>query len=99
VVNLSLANYSSVGTAMGYGLNGWGSILDRGKRFFSIPQRPDWLWGAPSLLSNWHRGPFPGGKAAETDHSPVSSAEVKSDAEYHLLGYDAVLPPVCSLLC
>jgi hypothetical protein len=32
------------------------SIPDRGKRFFSAPQRPDRLWGTLSLLSNGYRG-------------------------------------------
>jgi hypothetical protein len=41
----------------------------------SSPQRPDRLWGPPSLLSNGHGGPFSGGKA---DHSPPSRAEVKN---------------------
>jgi hypothetical protein len=39
-------NYSrdnSVGIAMGYGLDGWGSIPGRSKRFVFFPQPPDWL--------------------------------------------------------
>jgi len=32
-----------------------GSIPGRGKRFFSSPTRPDWLWGPPSLLFNGYR--------------------------------------------
>jgi hypothetical protein len=39
-----------------------GSIPDRGKRFFSFPQRPDRLWGLPSLLSNGYLSSFPGRK-------------------------------------
>jgi hypothetical protein len=31
---------SSVSTTTSYGLDGWGSILGRSKRFFSIPQHP-----------------------------------------------------------
>jgi hypothetical protein len=41
---------SSVGIPTGYGLDGWGSLPGRGKRFFSTPQSPDRLWGPPSLL-------------------------------------------------
>jgi len=35
------------------------SNLSRGKRFFSSPKCPDWLWGPPSLLFNGHGGLFP----------------------------------------
>jgi hypothetical protein len=50
-----------VGIAMGYGLDGRGSIPGRSKRFFSFPQCPDRLWGQPSLLSNGYWGLFPWG--------------------------------------
>jgi hypothetical protein len=43
---------SLVSITMGYGLDGWGSIPGRAKRFFSTPQHPDQLWGPPSLLLN-----------------------------------------------
>jgi hypothetical protein len=33
------------GIATGYGLDGWGLIPGRGKRFFFSPQRSDWFWG------------------------------------------------------
>jgi hypothetical protein len=35
----------SVGIATGYGLDDRSSVPDRGKRFFSTPQRPDRMWG------------------------------------------------------
>jgi hypothetical protein len=55
---------SSVGIALGYGLD------DRGSRvrfpvgaaeFFSSPPRPELLWGPPSLLSNEYQGLLPWG--------------------------------------
>jgi hypothetical protein len=52
---------SSVGIETDYGLDFWGSIPGRGKIFFFTPQRPDRLWGPPSLLSNGYRGIFPRG--------------------------------------
>jgi hypothetical protein len=55
VTNVLVSQNSSVGVATGYGLDGRGSIPRSGKRFFSSPQRPDWLWGSPSLLSNGYR--------------------------------------------
>jgi hypothetical protein len=42
---------SSVVNATGNGLDGRGSIPGMGK-IFSSPQRPDRVWGPPSLLSN-----------------------------------------------
>jgi hypothetical protein len=49
----------SVDITTGYGLEDRGSILVRGKRLFSTPQRPDRFWSTLSLLSNGYRGPFP----------------------------------------
>jgi hypothetical protein len=42
-------------------------------------ERPDQLWGLPSLLFNWYRGFYPGRKA---DHSPPSGSEVKNKRSY-----------------
>jgi hypothetical protein len=52
---------STVGIATGYGLDGSSSVLGRGKRFISTSQRPDRLWGPPSLLGEES---FPGVKAS-----------------------------------
>jgi hypothetical protein len=34
-------SYRSLGIVMSYGLDTWGSIPDRGKRYFSSPRYPD----------------------------------------------------------
>jgi hypothetical protein len=49
---------SSVGIVTGYRLDGRGLFPGRAKKFISTPQRPDRLWGSPSLLSNGYRGHF-----------------------------------------
>jgi hypothetical protein len=51
----------SVGAVSDYGLDGRGSIPDRGRGFFLLPLRPDRLWGAPSILYSGYRGLFPRG--------------------------------------
>jgi hypothetical protein len=54
---------SSVGIAMGYGLNGRriGFISGRGKKFGSSSRRPDRLRGPPSFVANGYRRLFPQG--------------------------------------
>jgi hypothetical protein len=49
VVRAGIAQYSD-------GLDGWGSIPGKVKRFLSSLQRPDLLWGLPSLLFQWVPG-------------------------------------------
>jgi hypothetical protein len=67
---------SSVGIAMGYGLDDRDSIPGRGKKLFSTPQRLDQLWCPRSLISSGYKGlKWPG---PEADHSPPCSAEVKN---------------------
>jgi hypothetical protein len=72
---------SDVGIAMGYRLDDPGSIPNSARFFFS-PQRPDQLWGPPSLLSNGYRGgEISSGvkrQGHEANHSPRSTAEVKN---------------------
>jgi hypothetical protein len=63
------------GTALGYGLDDWGSRPGRGWESVSWSPRPDQLWGPPSLLYNGYLGVNRPGRKA--DHSPPSSAEVK----------------------
>jgi hypothetical protein len=51
---------SSVSIVTGYGLDGKGSILGRGKSF-SSPQHPDQLCSSPSFLYKGYLGRFPWG--------------------------------------
>ena len=70
---------SSVGIAIGYGMDGPGIEFLWGTRFLSTcPDRP---WGPPSLLYNGCRV-FLGGKERpkrDADPSPPSSAVVKKE--------------------
>jgi hypothetical protein len=56
-----------------YGLDSQGLITSTGKRFFSSPQCPDWLWGPQSFLSNGYEGSFPRDKAARIWRWPLTS--------------------------
>jgi hypothetical protein len=72
----------AVGIATGYGLYdpGVGVRDPEGSRIFSSPQRPDRLWGSPSLISNGYWGGLsPGVKRQwrEAENSLPTSAEVK----------------------
>jgi hypothetical protein len=73
---------SSVGIAIGCGLDGQGSIPSRDKRFLSAPQHQNQPWGPPSLLSTGYGGGAlsTGVKQTghEADHSTPSSAEFKN---------------------
>jgi len=55
-------------------------------KIFSSPNRPDRLWGPPSLLLNGYRGSFlelRGWGVALATH-PTSSTEVKEKVQLHL---------------
>jgi hypothetical protein len=51
---------STVGIVTSYRLDERlvGILVSVGSRIFSPPRRPDWLWGAPSLLYNGYQGFF-----------------------------------------
>jgi hypothetical protein len=70
------SRYRVVGIATGYGLDAQGIwVLDPMRaRIFSSPHRPDRLWGPTDLLSNGHRGYFPGSKAARAWSWPHTSS-------------------------
>jgi hypothetical protein len=73
---------SSVGKATSYGLDDRGSIPGRVKRFFSISQNLDCLWGPPSLLSYKYWGLLPRVYAAGALIWPLPySAEVKNSGD------------------
>jgi hypothetical protein len=63
------------------GSDGLVSIPGKGKIFFSSPQRPDRLWGPPSLLSNRYRSLFRRSRMT----GAWSSAEVKNGGAIPLL--------------
>ena len=62
-----------------------GARIPAEARGFSLAQnRPDRLWGAPSLLLSGHPGSFQGVKrmGRDVNPSPPSSAEVKNEWSY-----------------
>jgi hypothetical protein len=62
-MNFKKSQDSSDGIAMGYGIDGPGSISGRIMRFFSIPQRSDRFRDPPTLVSNGYRGILSFGKS------------------------------------
>jgi hypothetical protein len=78
---------SVVGIATGYGLDdgGFEVRVPVASRIFSSPNRPDRLWGPPSLLSNGYRGlsPVVMRQGREADHSPPANAKVHSPICLH----------------
>jgi hypothetical protein len=78
----SLCTRLRVGIANGYGFDdqGVGVRVPVGAKIFTIPCRPDRLWGPSSHLTNGYRGTLsPGVKRPrrEADYLPPTSAEVK----------------------
>jgi hypothetical protein len=64
-MNIVVSRGSSVSIVSDYGLDDWAIEVRypaEEKGFFLYPLCPEKLWGPPSLLSNRHRGPFPGVK-------------------------------------
>jgi hypothetical protein len=79
--NMYRSRDSSFGIATGYELEGRSTILGRGKRFFSNPQRTDQLWVPPSLPSIGYRGALSLAlkrPMREADHSPPYSADINN---------------------
>jgi hypothetical protein len=80
---------SSVGIATDYGLDVWGLIPSRSKRFFSTPQCPDWLWILPACYPVGTGSYFPRIKqlGRKTYHSSPPNAELKNEGAVPLLPY------------
>jgi hypothetical protein len=64
---------SSVGIALGYGLDDRVRYLAGARNFFSSPPRQERLWGPPSLYPMGTRGCFLGGKADGLWSWPLTS--------------------------
>jgi hypothetical protein len=71
---------SVVGRAIHKGLEGPG-LESRQEHKNFLQNRPDRLWGPPSLLFRGYRGFFSGVKlpGREVDHSPAFIAEIRND--------------------
>jgi hypothetical protein len=72
-----------------------------GARFLSATQRSDRLRGQPTLVYSGYRGLFPVVKRPvfEADHSPLSSAEVKSRGAITPLPLMSSWHGVCKISC
>jgi hypothetical protein len=53
-INNNVSRNNRAGVLKGYGMEVWGSIPGRFKRFLFSPQRRNRLWGPPRLLTNGH---------------------------------------------
>jgi hypothetical protein len=67
-----------------------GSISGSSKRYFSVRQRLDRVWGPPSFPSSGCQGLSPGANLPE-DHSPSANAEVKN-------AWSCISTPPCILM-
>jgi hypothetical protein len=79
-----MPKFSIVSVVYDYGLDGQGSIPDRGRGFYSDLCVQTGSAAHPASCTAGTGGSFPGGKARprrDADHSPHSSAE-----EMHLYG-------------
>jgi hypothetical protein len=74
-----LRNQNDIHSVIQRWATGWmigGSSSERDWEFFTSPQRPDRLWGPPTLLSNGNQGLF---------HWGYSSRVVKLTTHFHLV--------------
>jgi hypothetical protein len=78
---------STVGMATGYGLDGRGSILVRGRDFlfFTVSRRALWPTQPPIQWVSGALYPEVKQSVREADHSHLSSSEVKNDRTIHPL--------------
>jgi TM2 domain-containing membrane protein YozV len=90
---------SLVSVAIGYGLEGWGWIPGRGKKYLSSLQRPDRLWGPTSQWVPGTHSPRVKRPVLEADHAPSSSAEVKNGGAILPHSHTFSWRMQCSCLC